>query len=56
MSNDTESHGNFDLVKRVKLDYTDVIVSKWRSRRTGLTVVHMDYDGKINYHTHNSSY
>lgn len=37
--------GNFDLVKRVKLDYTDVVVSKWQSRVTGLTVVHLDYEG-----------
>ncbi|KAJ3568798.1 hypothetical protein NP233_g5473 [Leucocoprinus birnbaumii] len=47
MSNATESHGNFDLVKRVKLDYTDVVVSKWRSRKTGLSVVHMDYEAPI---------
>jgi hypothetical protein len=47
MSDATESHGNFDLVKRIKLDYTDVVVSKWRSRKTGLTVVHMDYEGGI---------
>ncbi|KXN89943.1 hypothetical protein AN958_04947 [Leucoagaricus sp. SymC.cos] len=47
MSDATESHGNFDLVKRIKLDYTDVVVSKWRSRRTGLTVVHMDYEAPI---------
>ena len=40
-----ESFGNFDLVKKLKLDFTDVLVSKWRSRRTGLTVVHLDYDG-----------
>ncbi|KAG6829386.1 hypothetical protein H0H92_004654 [Tricholoma furcatifolium] len=25
------SYGNFDLVKRVKLDFTDVVVSKWRT-------------------------
>jgi hypothetical protein len=40
-----ESFQNFDLVKRIKLDYTDVTVSKWRSRVTGLTVVHLDYEG-----------
>lgn len=39
-----ESHGNFDLVQRVKLDYTDVTLSKWRSRETGLSVVHVDYE------------
>jgi hypothetical protein len=39
------SFGNFDLVRRFKLDYTDVDVSKWRSRVTGLGVVHLDYDG-----------
>lgn len=37
--------GNFDLVKRVKLDFTDVVISKWRSRITGLSVVHLDYEG-----------
>jgi hypothetical protein len=41
-----ETHGNFDLVKRVKLDFTDVTVSKWRSRVTGLSIVHLDYEGK----------
>jgi hypothetical protein len=38
--------GNFDLIKTVKLDFTDVVVSKWRSRVTGLSVVHLDYDGE----------
>lgn len=37
--------GPFDLKHRVKLDYTDVVVSKWQSRESGLTVVHIDYDG-----------
>jgi hypothetical protein len=40
-----KAYGNFDLVKRVKLDYTDVVVSRWQSRVTGLTVVHLDYEG-----------
>lgn len=40
-----QAFGNFDLVKRIKLDYTDVVVSKWQSRVTGLTVVHLDYEG-----------
>lgn len=39
------SFGNFDLVQQVKLDYTDVVVSKWRSRVSGLTLVHLDYEG-----------
>lgn len=44
--NDTStSFGNFDLVQRLQLDYTDVVVSKWRSRVTGLTLVHLDYEG-----------
>jgi hypothetical protein len=42
---DFQAFGNFDLVKRIKLDYTDVVVSKWQSRVTGLTVVHLDYEG-----------
>jgi hypothetical protein len=40
-----EKFGNFDLVKRIKLGFTDVQVSKWRSRVTGLSVVHLDYEG-----------
>jgi hypothetical protein len=47
MSNSNESFANFDLVKRVKLDFTDVTVSKWRSRVTGLSVVHLDYEGAL---------
>lgn len=42
----TQSFGNFDLVKRIKLDFTDVVVSKWRSRVTGLSIVHLDYEGE----------
>lgn len=45
-----ESFGNFDLVKRVKLDFTDVQVSKWKSRETGLSIVHLDYEGAHLYH------
>lgn len=45
MRQPTESFGNFDLIKRVKLDFTDVFVSKWRSKVTGLTVIHLDYEG-----------
>jgi hypothetical protein len=41
----TEKFGNFDLVRRFKLDFTDVTISKWRSRITGLSVVHLDYEG-----------
>ncbi|KIL70742.1 hypothetical protein M378DRAFT_6664 [Amanita muscaria Koide BX008] len=42
-----ENYGNFDLLQRVKLDFTDVTVSKWRSRVTGLSVVHLDYDAPL---------
>jgi hypothetical protein len=45
MPNASEKYGNFDLIKRIKLDFTDVVVSKWRSRVTGLSVVHLDYEG-----------
>jgi hypothetical protein len=41
----TETVGNFDLVKRVDVSYSPVRVSKWRSRVTGLSVVHIDYEG-----------
>ena len=47
MANSNESFANFDLVKRIKLDFTDVTVSKWRSRVTGLSVVHLDYEGEL---------
>ncbi|KZT05962.1 uncharacterized protein LAESUDRAFT_701454 [Laetiporus sulphureus 93-53] len=43
----SESFGNFDLVKRLKLDFADVLVSKWKSRVTGLSVVHLDYEAPI---------
>ncbi|KZV77044.1 hypothetical protein PENSPDRAFT_645781 [Peniophora sp. CONT] len=43
----TETYGNFDLVKRVELDFTPVTVHKWRSRESGLTVVHLDYEAPI---------
>jgi len=40
-----ESYGNFDLIERVKLGGFDITVSSWRSRTTGLKVVHLDYEG-----------
>ncbi|KAI9060189.1 hypothetical protein FKP32DRAFT_1595582 [Trametes sanguinea] len=42
-----ESHGNFDLIKKFKLDFADVHVSKWKSRSSGLSVVHLDYDAPL---------
>ncbi|KAF8216136.1 Metalloenzyme, LuxS/M16 peptidase-like protein [Mycena galopus ATCC 62051] len=42
-----EKFGNFDLVKSVKLGFTDVHISKWRSRVTGLSIVHLDYEAPI---------
>jgi Zn-dependent M16 (insulinase) family peptidase len=47
MNNAKESFGNYDLVKRVKLDFTDVVISKWQSRVSGLTVIHLDYEAPI---------
>lgn len=44
-SNGVEKFGNFDLVTRAKLEYADILVSKWKSRTTGLSVVHLDYNG-----------
>ena len=41
-----ESYGNFDLIERVKLSGFDFAVSRWRSRMTGLKLVHLDYEGK----------
>ena len=46
-----ESFGNYDLIKRIKLDFVDVVVSKWTSRVTGLTVIHLDYQGIIQIST-----
>ena len=37
--------GNFDLIRSEKLGLADIVVSKYRSRETGLTVVHLDYEG-----------
>ncbi|KZO96339.1 hypothetical protein CALVIDRAFT_481506 [Calocera viscosa TUFC12733] len=42
-----EPHGNFDFITRVKPDYGNVVVEKWRSRVTGLSVVHVDYEAPI---------
>lgn len=42
--------GNFDLIRTEKLGLADIVVSKYRSRETGLTVVHLDYEGmRLNY-------
>ncbi|KAH7318836.1 Metalloenzyme, LuxS/M16 peptidase-like protein [Rhizoctonia solani] len=46
-ADETFDTGNFELLQRVKLDYTDVEVTKWRSKVTGLSVVHIDYDAPI---------
>ena len=42
----SETFGNFDLINRVKLGFAEVTVSSWRSRTTGLNVVHLDYEGE----------
>ncbi|KAG8823488.1 hypothetical protein FRC17_009313 [Serendipita sp. 399] len=39
--------GNFELRKKIKLNYTDVTITKWRSIESGLEVVHVDYQGPI---------
>lgn len=44
-----EAHGNFDLIKKFKLDFADIHVSKWKSRSSGLSVVHLDYDGAAHH-------
>lgn len=36
---------NFDLLNQVKVKYAELVVSKWRSRISGLTLVHVDYQG-----------
>lgn len=40
-------YGNFDLVKKHQVENTNVTISKWQSRVTGLTVVHIDYEGTL---------
>lgn len=47
MTDAVERFGNFDLIKKVELDFTDVVVSKWKSRVTGLNVIHLDYEAPI---------
>lgn len=49
-SKPSETFGNFDLVTRTKLDFTNLEVSKWKSRETGLSVVHLDYEGVSSIH------
>lgn len=44
---EVDSIGNFELLKRIALNYTDVTITKWRSKDTGLKVVHVDYEGPI---------
>lgn len=41
------SFGNFDLIKRMELRNNGVVVSKWQSRVTGLTIVHLDYEAPL---------
>ena len=42
----SETFGDFDLINRVKLGFSEIMVSSWRSRVTGLNVVHLDYEGE----------
>jgi hypothetical protein len=42
----SETFGNFDLINRVKPGFSEITVSSWRSRVTGLNVVHLDYEGE----------
>jgi hypothetical protein len=46
----SDSVGNFDLLKRVQVSGAPIQVSKWRSRVTGLSVVHVDYEGRDRPH------
>ena len=41
--------GNFRLLKRIQLNYTDAVITKWQSQETGLRVVHVDYEGTAYY-------
>lgn len=42
----SDTFGDFDLINRVNLGFSEVTVSSWRSRVTGLNVVHLDYEGE----------
>ncbi|KAI6005289.1 Metalloenzyme, LuxS/M16 peptidase-like protein [Pisolithus orientalis] len=47
VADSVRSFGNFDLIKRVELRDNDIVVSKWQSRVTGLTVVHLDHEAPL---------
>ena len=42
--------GNFDLLTKFEVDSSHTVVSKWRSRKTGLSIVHLDYEGSSALH------
>lgn len=46
MSSDVTSFGNFDLLKTHRLNIRNITLHKWKSRITGLTVLHIDYQGE----------
>ena len=48
--------GNFDLIRTENLGLADIVVSKYRSRETGLTVVHLDYEGTWKTYIHEREY
>lgn len=41
------SYGNFDLQQTINLDFAEAVVEKWRSQRTGLSIVHIEYEGRL---------
>ena len=43
------TRGNFRLVKRININYTDAVITQWISTKTGLKVVHVDYQGALTY-------
>ena len=47
------SFGNFDLIRHDTIDYADLTISRWKSRVTGLTVIHLDYEGASVVHLRN---
>ena len=42
----SNTFGDFALVNRVKPGFSEITVSSWRSRVTGLNVLHLDYEGE----------
>lgn len=36
---------DFELLEQIRLKSAEIVVTKWRNTLSGLTVVHLDYEG-----------